>query len=149
MERADSHGCHFCPPPPYTHPTHTHIHPYPQANPERVKQQLLAEGVELEEYGGDVQVVQTAATAGLGLAELEEALLLQAEVMELAAASSGAAQGLVVEAQVGGQHRPRWGVRTRVLVETLHPTPDPRTADGAAPSGVYMVLMCVCLRCEL
>jgi translation initiation factor IF-2 len=39
--------------------------------------QLLNEGLELEEFGGDVQCVQTAAKAGLGLKELEEALLLQ------------------------------------------------------------------------
>jgi len=43
-----------------------------------VKQQLLTEGVELEEFGGTVQAVETAATAGTGLRELEEALLLQA-----------------------------------------------------------------------
>ena len=43
----------------------------------RVKQQLLAEGLELEEFGGTVQLVETAATAGVGLIELEEALLLQ------------------------------------------------------------------------
>lgn len=49
----------------------------PQANVARVKQQLLAEGLELEEFGGTVQVVETAATAGIGLTELEEALLLQ------------------------------------------------------------------------
>ena len=49
-----------------------------QVDVERVKRQLLAEGVELEEFGGTVQAVQTAATAGAGLRELEEALLLQA-----------------------------------------------------------------------
>jgi translation initiation factor IF-2 len=48
-----------------------------QARPEQVKMQLLNEGLELEEFGGDVQCVQTAAKAGLGLKELEEALLLQ------------------------------------------------------------------------
>lgn len=42
-----------------------------------MKHQLLADGVELEEFGGTVQVVETAATAGVGLAELEEAILLQ------------------------------------------------------------------------
>jgi len=49
-----------------------------QADVDRVKRQLLAEGVELEEFGGTVQAVETAATAGTGLRELEEALLLQA-----------------------------------------------------------------------
>lgn len=42
-----------------------------------MKAQLLAEGLDLEEYGGDVQCVMTAAKKGEGLAELEEALLLQ------------------------------------------------------------------------
>jgi len=49
----------------------------PQARPEAVKSQLLAEGLELEEYGGDVQCVLTAAKKGEGLGDLEEALLLQ------------------------------------------------------------------------
>lgn len=48
-----------------------------QARPDHVKMQLLSEGLELEEYGGDVQCVTTAARAGQGLRELEEALLLQ------------------------------------------------------------------------
>ena len=48
-----------------------------QARPDQVKLQLLNEGLELEEFGGDVQCVETAAKAQLGLTELEEALLLQ------------------------------------------------------------------------
>ncbi|KAI8464823.1 MAG: hypothetical protein J3K34DRAFT_388271 [Monoraphidium minutum] len=72
----------------------------PQAKPDLVKSQLVAEGLELEEYGGDVQVVLTAARKGEGLAELEEALLLQAEVMELSAPRACPAAGVVVEAQV-------------------------------------------------
>lgn len=48
-----------------------------QANPARVRQQLLTEGVELEEAGGAVQVVEVAAAKGVGLQELEDALLLQ------------------------------------------------------------------------
>ena len=52
-----------------------------QADVDRVKRQLLAEGVELEEFGGTVQAVETAATAGSGLRELEEALLLQARAL--------------------------------------------------------------------
>lgn len=42
-----------------------------------MKMQLLAEGMELEEFGGHVQCVETAARAGTGLDALEEALLLQ------------------------------------------------------------------------
>ena len=48
-----------------------------QAQPQKVRQQLLAEGLELEEVGGNVQVVECAAPKGKGLLELEEALLLQ------------------------------------------------------------------------
>ena len=50
-----------------------------------MRTQLLSEGLELEAFGGDVQCVETAAPTGAGLAALEEALLLQAEVMELSA----------------------------------------------------------------
>jgi hypothetical protein len=71
-----------------------------QARPEQVKLQLLSEGLELEEYGGDVQCVETAARTGGGLLALEEALLLQAEVMELRAPADAAAAGVVVEAKV-------------------------------------------------
>eukprot|EP00775_Hariotina_reticulata_P012886 gene12886-13012_t len=72
----------------------------PQARPAEVKLQLLSEGIELEEFGGHVQCVETAARAGLGLTELEEALLLQAEVMELKAPLEVPATAVVVEAQV-------------------------------------------------
>lgn len=48
-----------------------------QAEPGRVRRQLIAEGLELEEVGGSVQVVETAATKGQGLLDLEEALMLQ------------------------------------------------------------------------
>jgi translation initiation factor IF-2 len=51
-----------------------------QARVEQVKLQLMSEGLELEEYGGDVQLVQTAARKGEGLDALEEALLLQVRV---------------------------------------------------------------------
>jgi translation initiation factor IF-2 len=46
-----------------------------------VKVQLLSEGLELEEYGGDVQLVETAARKGQGLDALEEALLLQVRLL--------------------------------------------------------------------
>lgn len=49
----------------------------PQARPDYVKQQLLVEGLELEEFGGSVQLVHTSVKSGLGLSELSEALLLQ------------------------------------------------------------------------
>lgn len=48
-----------------------------QAKPQQVAASLLGEGLELEEFGGSVQLVQTSARTGLGLEELTEALLLQ------------------------------------------------------------------------
>ncbi|XP_078432752.1 translation initiation factor 2, small GTP-binding protein [Wolffia australiana] len=72
----------------------------PSADPERVKVQLGAEGLPLEEMGGDVQVVQVSALKGTGLDRLEEALLLQAEMMELKARVDGPAQAYVVEARL-------------------------------------------------
>ncbi|GMH24350.1 hypothetical protein Nepgr_026193 [Nepenthes gracilis] len=72
----------------------------PAANPERVKLQLASEGLLLEEMGGDVQVVQVSATQRIGLNDLEEALLLQSELMELKARIDGPAQAYVVEARI-------------------------------------------------
>lgn len=72
----------------------------PGANPERVKLQLASEGLLLEEMGGDVQVVEVSAAMKTGLDNLEEALLLQAEVMDLKARIDGPAQAYVVEARL-------------------------------------------------
>ncbi|KAF3335141.1 translation initiation factor 2 [Carex littledalei] len=55
----------------------------PGADPERVRIQLGSEGLPLEDLGGDVQVVEISALTGTGLDKLEEALLLQAELMDL------------------------------------------------------------------
>ncbi|KAM3396712.1 translation initiation factor IF-2 isoform X1 [Capsicum galapagoense] len=70
------------------------------ANPERVKVQLATEGLPLEEMGGDVQVVEVSAVTKTGLDKLEEALLLQAEMMDLKSRVDGPAQAYVVEARV-------------------------------------------------
>ncbi len=51
-----------------------------------------------------MQVVETAAPVGLGLRELEEAVLLQAELLELKASRSGPAEGTVVEARIDKLH---------------------------------------------
>ncbi|KAL8170467.1 hypothetical protein V2J09_022271 [Rumex salicifolius] len=72
----------------------------PGANPERVKVQLASEGLPLEEMGGDVQVIEVSATQKTGLDDLEEALHLQAELMELKARVDGPAQAYVVEARL-------------------------------------------------
>ncbi|KAI4301634.1 hypothetical protein L6164_034894 [Bauhinia variegata] len=72
----------------------------PGANSERVKLQLASEGLLLEEMGGDVQVVEISATKKTGLDKLEEALLLQAEMMDLKSRIDGPAQAYVVEARL-------------------------------------------------
>ncbi|KAL0911789.1 hypothetical protein M5K25_019953 [Dendrobium thyrsiflorum] len=70
------------------------------ADPERVRIQLGTEGLLLEDLGGDVQVVQVSAKTKLGLDKLEEALLLQAEIMDLKARIDGPSQAYVVEARL-------------------------------------------------
>ena len=72
----------------------------PEANPERVKQELVAEGVLPEEYGGDVMFVNVSAKVGTGMDELLDTVLLQAEVMELTAPVEAPAKGLVIEARL-------------------------------------------------
>ncbi|RKF49556.1 translation initiation factor IF-2 [Paraburkholderia fungorum] len=72
----------------------------PDANPDRVKQELVAEGVVPEEYGGDSPFVSVSAKTGTGIDELLENVLLQAEVLELKAPVEAPAKGLVIEAKL-------------------------------------------------
>jgi translation initiation factor IF-2 len=72
----------------------------PSANPDRVKQELVAEEVVPEEYGGDVPFVSVSAKTGEGIDDLLENLLLQAEVLELKAPVDAPAKGLVIEARL-------------------------------------------------
>ncbi|MGJ7486941.1 translation initiation factor IF-2 [Variovorax sp. LT2P21] len=72
----------------------------PDASPDRVKQELVAEEVVPEEYGGDVPFVPVSAKTGEGIDALLEQVLLQAEVLELKAPVDAAAKGLVIEAQL-------------------------------------------------
>ncbi|MFM0272207.1 translation initiation factor IF-2 [Paraburkholderia aspalathi] len=72
----------------------------PDANPERVKQELVAEGVVPEEYGGDSPFVSVSAKTGAGIDDLLENVLLQAEVLELKAPVEAPAKGLVIEAKL-------------------------------------------------
>ena len=72
----------------------------PEANPDRVKQELVSEGVLPEEYGGDVMFIQVSAKSGQGIDDLLEAVLLQAEVLELTAAVDTPAKGLIIEARL-------------------------------------------------
>ena len=72
----------------------------PDANLERVKQELVAEGVVPEEYGGDAPFVGVSAKTGEGIDALLEQVLLQAEVLELVAPVEAPAKGLVIEARL-------------------------------------------------
>ncbi|WP_130508729.1 translation initiation factor IF-2 [Krasilnikovia cinnamomea] len=73
----------------------------PDANPEKVRQQLTDYGVLAEEYGGDTMFVNVAAKPGIGIDELLEAVLLTADAsLELTAPIDGPAQGVVVESHL-------------------------------------------------
>ena len=72
----------------------------PEANPDRVKQELVAEEVVPEEYGGDSPFVPVSAKSGQGIDELLEQVLLQAEVLELTAPVDTHAKGLIIEARL-------------------------------------------------
>jgi translation initiation factor IF-2 len=72
----------------------------PEANPDRVKQELVAHSVVPEEYGGDSPFVPVSAKTGKGIDDLLEQVLLQAEVLELKAPADTAARGIVIEARL-------------------------------------------------
>ncbi|MDP3158878.1 MAG: translation initiation factor IF-2, partial [Reyranella sp.] len=70
------------------------------ADATRVQNELLREEIQVEALGGDVQAIEVSATKKLNLDKLEEAILLQAEVLELKANPSRMADGVVVEAKL-------------------------------------------------
>ena len=69
----------------------------PEADPDRVKNELSQYGIMPEEWGGESQFVHVSAKAGTGIDELLDAILLQAEVLELKAVRKGMASGAVIE----------------------------------------------------
>ena len=71
-----------------------------EANPDRVKQELLGHGVVPEEFGGESPLVAVSAKTGQGIDELLEQVLLQAEVKELKAPVDAPAKGVVIEARL-------------------------------------------------
>ena len=72
----------------------------PDANPERVKNELVVEEVVPEEFGGESPFVSVSAKTGQGIDDLLEQVLLQAEVLELRAPVDAMAKGLVIEARL-------------------------------------------------
>ena len=72
----------------------------PEAQPERIKQQLSEHGLISEEWGGDTMMIPVSARTGEGIEKLLEAILLQAEVMELKANPNKPATGTVIEAKL-------------------------------------------------
>jgi len=72
----------------------------PEANLDRVKQELVAESVIPEEYGGEAQFIPVSAKTGAGIDELLDAILLQAEVLELKAPKNAPARGIVIESRL-------------------------------------------------
>ena len=72
----------------------------PEANPERIRQELVTHEVVPEDWGGDTMFVDVSAKTGSGIDTLLESVLLQAEVLELKAPKNGPAKGLVIEARL-------------------------------------------------
>jgi len=72
----------------------------PDANPTRVRQELLSHEIVVEDMGGETQDVEVSATQRLGIEKLEEAILLQAELLDLKANPERSAEGSVVESRL-------------------------------------------------
>ena len=88
------------------------------ANPARVRQELLSYEIVVEEMGGDTQDVEVSATKRLGLDKLQEAILLQAEILDLRANPDRTAEGSVIESRLD---RGRGPVATMLVQKgTLH-----------------------------
>ncbi|CAH9017840.1 translation initiation factor IF-2 [Candidatus Nitrosacidococcus sp. I8] len=72
----------------------------PDADPDRVKQGLANHNVISEDWGGDIQFIPVSAKTGVGIDNLIESILLQAEIMELKASSEGPAKGVIIESRL-------------------------------------------------
>ena len=89
-----------------------------EANPERVKGDLARQGVDVEDFGGDTQVVCVSGKTGLGIDALEESIATQSEILDHRAATDGMVEGWILESTTK-----RAGRVATVLVKrgTLHP----------------------------
>jgi translation initiation factor IF-2 len=72
----------------------------PNANPERVKRELANVGVVSEEWGGDILFAEVSAKKGIGIQDLLEKILLQAEILDLQAPGEALAQGRIIESRL-------------------------------------------------
>jgi translation initiation factor IF-2 len=72
----------------------------PDANPERIRQELVSHEVVPEEWGGDAMFVEVSAKQGIGIEALLDGILLQAEVLELTSPKDAPAKGVIVEARL-------------------------------------------------
>ncbi|RDA93422.1 hypothetical protein CP533_1979 [Ophiocordyceps camponoti-saundersi (nom. inval.)] len=72
----------------------------PQARVDQVMRDLASHGVQLEEFGGDVQAVRVSGKTGKGMDELEESIVVQSELLELRTETDGLAEGWVIESSV-------------------------------------------------
>ena len=108
----------------------------PAANVDATKQQLESEGVVLEEKGGDVQCVEISALHGTNVKQLVEAVLTQAELMELKCDIKGKAEGVVIESQV----EQGLGKTATVLVQRGVLKPGSSLVAGASWCKVRMLL---------
>ncbi|MEE2887483.1 MAG: translation initiation factor IF-2 [Planctomycetota bacterium] len=90
----------------------------PGANPMQVRQQLSVKGLQAEEWGGSVQMIDVSALTGQGLDDLVEKIMLEAELLELEAKSEAPGSGIVIESRQSANQ----GVVVSVLVTdgTLH-----------------------------
>ncbi|GAB4137013.1 MAG: hypothetical protein Fur0037_01860 [Planctomycetota bacterium] len=84
----------------------------PSANPMQVKQQLMVKGLQAEEWGGNVGIIEVSAKTKKGLDDLVDRIMLESEVLELKARPDAAARGVVVESR----QSPEQGVVVTVLV---------------------------------
>ena len=90
----------------------------PDANPQRVRQELLSHEIVVEDMGGETQDVEVSATKRMNLDKLEEAILLQSEILDLKANPDRAAEGSVIESRLD---RGRGPVATLLVQNgTLH-----------------------------
>jgi len=103
----------------------------PDANSEKVRQELVAEGVVPEDWGGDAMFVEVSAKTGQGIDTLLEGILLQAEVLELKAPKDALAKGIVIEARLDKGRGP---VATMLTLSLIVKTDVQGSAEAIAHS---------------